>query len=189
MMKIVLFSGKAESGKTSAAKLTKDKLEALGYKVIKLSYGDYVKQTAKMLFGWNGEKDKAGRALLQWWGTDKVRAEHPNFWADTVIRLADVISDMYDFAIIDDARYENEIIRWRGYLTFAIRIERPNHTNALTMEQQEHISETALDGYRFDLTITAEGLDELDRKIGDTLIPKLAACAGEIAAKEDKAHD
>lgn len=161
--RIILFSGKAESGKTSAAKITKERLESLGLKVVKLSYGDYVKQTAKMLFGWNGEKDEAGRALLQWWGTDKVRARCPDFWVDAAIRLCGIIEDMYDFVIIDDVRYENEISRWAlsGYDYITIRVERPNHKSALTPEQLEHISETSLDDYGFDARLVADDMAEL----------------------------
>ena len=168
--KIILFSGKAECGKSSATKITKELLEALGYNVIKLSYADYVKHTAKIIFGWNGEKDDVGRQLLQWWGTDKVRKQDPNFWVDTVVRLASVIDDMFDFIIIDDVRFENEVNRWGEYKTYAVRIERPEHTSALNKEQLEHISETALDNYSFDITLTAKDMAELKEQVATVLL-------------------
>lgn len=172
-MKRVLFSGKAESGKSTAAETTKDALKARGYKVIKLSYGDYVKYTAKMLFGWDGNKDEAGRTLLQWWGTDKVRAKNPHYWVDTVIRLVDIISDMYDYVIIDDVRYPNEITRWTGYDTFTVRVERPGHENSLTPEQRAHASETSLDNYDFDVRLIAATWDELVEQVYTVLLSRI----------------
>ena len=55
-MKVILFSGKAEHGKSTAAQLTKQLLEQHGYRVVKLAFADYVKDTARRLFGWNGAK-------------------------------------------------------------------------------------------------------------------------------------
>jgi hypothetical protein len=182
-MEIILFSGKAESGKTLAAKITKERLEAKGYKVVKLSYGDYVKQTAKMLFEWDGQKDEAGRALLQWWGIDFVRDIEPDFWVDTIIRLCDVIRNMYNFVIIDDARYENEIDRWMDYdyCATAVRVERPSHENILSSVQREHISETSLDNYPFNVRLIANDSAELEKQVNDVLINKII-----FASAEDK---
>lgn len=173
--KIILFSGKAESGKSTAAGITKSRLESTGYKVAKLAYGDYVKETARMLFSWNGQKDEAGRALLQWWGTDFVRARHPHFWVDTIIRLCDVIGDMYDYILVDDTRYPNEIARWEGfgYDVLTVRVERPGHENKLTPEQRQHASETALDDYHFDLYLRAGDIDELKERVNEVLVPAI----------------
>ena len=173
-MKVLLFSGKAECGKSTAATITKRLLEERGYKVLRMSYGDYVKQTAKMLYDWNGEKDEAGRKLLQWWGTDKVRAERPNFWCDTVKRLADIVKDDFDYLIIDDARYKNEMLCWNGYETCEIRIERPSHENALTPQQRAHISETSLDDWHFNIVISAWSIAELEWAVKLVLIPTVA---------------
>jgi molybdopterin-guanine dinucleotide biosynthesis protein len=164
-MVVIVISGKAESGKTTAAKQLKEGLEYYGYRVAKLAYGDYVKFTAKQVYGWNGEKDERGRQLLQHWGTDVVRKKRPGFWVDRVVELCELIQDEFDFAIIDDARFPNEIECFRGKLSMiTIRVERPDHENALTPEQREHPSETALDDYRFTHTITAHDMDELTRR-------------------------
>lgn len=183
-MKIILLSGKAECGKSSVAKLAKERLEALGYKVVKLSYAQYVKDTAKMLFGWNGKKDEAGRALLQWWGTDKVRAKSANFWVVTVIRLAEIIRDMYDFAIIDDARFPNELNQWSAWDTYTVRVERPEHISALTPEQLSHPSETALDDYPFNIRLSARDWAELVEQVENVLMPELNPYA--MAKQEEK---
>lgn len=189
-MKIILISGKAEAGKTTTAKFLKKKLGEQGKISAIVPYGQYVKDTTKMLFDWDGNKDEKGRALLQWWGTDVVRKKHPDFWIDTVMRLAKVINDVgFDFLIIDDCRFPNEIENWKrdifgvrrhscGWRAYCwdvmtVRIERPGHENALTEKQRQHPSECALDGYNFDVTISATNQEELEYAICEQLLPKI----------------
>lgn len=191
-MKVILISGKAEAGKTTTANIIKTFLEELGKKVACTPYGQYVKDTAKLIWNWNGEKDKKGRELLQWWGTDIVRAQDPNFWVDSVIRLAKVIDKYVDYLIIDDCRFLNEIESWRAVKYVAldeatdalanrqrfsdiitIRVERPGHENALTPEQRRHPSETELDDYIFDITIRAIDKAGLYDEIVWNVMPKI----------------
>ena len=171
-MKIILISGKAEAGKTTAANIIKCYLCGIGKRAAIVPYGQYVKDTAKMIFGWNGQKDENGRQLLQWWGTDVVRKKSENFWVNTVMRLADVLDGEIDYLIIDDCRFPNEVELWKdeyGYLT--LRIERPGHENALNDEQRKHPSETALDDYEFDVTISATDFKELKEAIYEQVLP------------------
>lgn len=171
---VILISGKAEHGKSTTAGIVKRILEERGYKVAKIAFADYVKQTAQLLFGWNGAKDEAGRALLQWWGTDTVRAKDENFWVDTAIRLIGMISDMYDFVLIDDVRFDNEISRVAtAFPACSVRVSRPNHENCLTAEQRKHPSETALDDYPFDIYLTAQTVPELEEQIKAVLLPAI----------------
>ena len=95
-MKIILISGKAEAGKTTAANIIKYYLCGIGKRAAIVPYGQYVKDTAKMIFGWDGQKDENGRKLLQWWGTDVVRKKNENFWVNTVMRRADVLDGDID---------------------------------------------------------------------------------------------
>ena len=191
-MKVILISGKAEAGKTTTANIIKTFLEELGKKVACIPYGQYVKDTAKLVWNWNGEKDKKGRELLQWWGTDIVRAQDPNFWVDSVVRLAKVIDKYVDYLIVDDCRFINEIETWRAIKYVAldsatdalanrprfsdiitIRVERPGHENALTPEQRRHPSETELDNYIFDITIKAIDKAGLYDEIIWNVMPKI----------------
>ena len=174
-MTIVLFSGKAEAGKSLSASLLKTMLEAQGKRVAIIPYGDYVKHTARLVWGWDGKKDAAGRQLLQWWGTDVVRAKHPDFWAGTVARLSDALYGIVDYILVDDARYPNEILCWRYKDTslLTVRVERPGHENALTPEQRQHISETSLDNWPFDVTISATDKQELEAQIRDKVLDRL----------------
>ena len=191
-MKVILISGKAEAGKTTTANIIKTFLEELGKKVACIPYGQYVKDTAKLVWNWNGEKDKKGRELLQWWGTDIVRAQDPNFWVDSVVRLAKVIDKYVDYLIVDDCRFINEIEAWRAIKYVAldsatdalanrprfsdiitIRVERPGHENALTPEQRRHPSETELDDYVFDITIKAIDKEGLYDEVVWNIMPKI----------------
>lgn len=172
-MKIVLISGKAEAGKTTAANIIKDSLGDKASVAI-VPYGAYVKHTAKLLFNWDGKKDEAGRHLLQWWGTDIVRKQLPDFWVDTVVRLANVAQDQLDYLIIDDCRFLNEITAWRSWYPTIIRVERPGWENALTPEQRQHPSETALDDWKgFDVTLSATNIEELTNEVYTKVIPML----------------
>lgn len=167
-MIVVLFSGKAEAGKTVSSKIFKDLAQKEGKRAAVVPYGAYVKHTAKLLFDWNGSKDEEGRQLLQWWGTDVVRAQDPDFWVKAVLDLATLAKDQLDYLIVDDARFPNEIDIWEqnGFDHYAIRVERPGHENALTSEQRKHLSETALDEFQgFDYGISATDLDELRKQV------------------------
>lgn len=173
-MKIILISGKAEAGKTTAANIIKYYLCGIGKRAAIVPYGQYVKDTAKMIFGWDGQKDENGRQLLQWWGTDVVRKKNENFWVNTVMRLAAVLDGEIDYLIIDDCRFPNEIDLWKdeyGYLT--LRIERPGHDNALNDKQRKHPSEMALDDYEFDVTISATDFKELKEAIYEQVLPMI----------------
>ena len=182
---IVLISGKAEAGKTTAANILKRLIREREpeARVTIVPYAAHVKNTAKLLFDWNGVKDEAGRQLLQWWGTDVVRAQYPDFWVEEVMRLVDVARDQLDSVIIDDVRFPAAARRWSRPTTIiscragqnrrnrpmtnelTVRVERPGHENALTPEQRRHPSETALDVFPHDCHVFARDVAQLERKM------------------------
>ena len=99
-MKIYLISGKSGSGKDTFANYSKNFLEKQGKKVLIIHFADLVKYYSKQYYNWNGEKDEAGRTLLQQLGTDKMRSINPNYWARTVsefIYMSDHFND-FDYA-------------------------------------------------------------------------------------------
>jgi len=185
-MKVILISGKAEAGKDTVAAILKKAfadLDAVSIPPVKehisvrLAYGDYVKDTAREIWDWDGQKNEKGRALLQWWGTEYVRTKSPSFWVDTVIRLARIIYDDVDYLLVTDVRFPNEIKEWVNTLfeedLITVRVERPGHVSALTAEQLVHISETALDGWQFDVVLTATDMDGLIAEVHEKLLPIL----------------
>jgi hypothetical protein len=172
-MTIISLSGKAECGKNLAGELLKIKLEEKNKSCILLAYADLLKYLAQKYFGWNGIKDEVGRNLLQQIGTDKFRKSSPTFFVDFIIKLVDVIKNDFDYAIITDCRFVNEIQQWKKnqYNIISVHIERLNYTNQLTKEQQNHPSETKLDYYEFDYYIKSNtGKENMEKEIDKLLI-------------------
>lgn len=154
---IITLSGKAESGKDFCAKIMKEYLEGGGFKPIIIHQADYLKYICKTYFGWDGEKDEKGRQLLQYVGTDLVRAKYPNYWVDATLNAILILKETYDFFLIPDTRFPNEITLMREhYMLASVLVVRPNHVNKLTPKQRLHASETALDNFQFDYTIVGE---------------------------------
>jgi hypothetical protein len=164
-MKLINLSGHAECGKTTVAKMLKEELQAGGKKVLLMSYAGYLKYICQAYFGWDGKKDETGRKLLQYVGTDLVRKRDPDFWVKTIVDFVKVFGRDFDFIIMDDCRFVNEVEYPIIHFVDAcsVRINRPEHVNSLTEQQRLHPSEIALDDYnKFDYSIiNPEGLDNL----------------------------
>lgn len=166
--KILCISGKAQNGKDSCAKFFKDELKKSGKSVITIHYADYLKKLAKQHFGWDGKKDEKGRELLQYLGTDIVRKRSPLFWVNVVMLTVDSVFADYDYIIIPDCRFENEIKYWQDsdFDTVSIRVVRTgDFDDGLTEEQRHHPSETDLDDYPMDIIIEAENLKEMELSV------------------------
>jgi len=168
---IISLSGKARHGKDSTVKIIQDKLESQNKKCLHMAYGNLVKYICKEYFNWNGQKDEKGRTILQQIGTNKIRSKEPNFWVDFIINLLNVIGEDYDYILISDCRFLNEIQRYmeEGYYIITIYVERLNFDNGLTEEQKNHPSETALNDYEFDYYLEAKNLNELECEISSKL--------------------
>ena len=173
-MKILCISGKAQHGKDTSAAIFRDKYTAAGKKVLIIHNADLLKFMCKQLFGWNGEKDDYGRHLLQYVGTDVIRRQEPDFWIEFIKKVADFFNGEWDYIIIPDCRFPNEIDYLRGgnYDVIHIRVVRPNFVSPLTPEQQQHPSETALDGVQPDIYL-----------LNDSTIPALAEKIENIITK------
>lgn len=168
MQKLILIGGKAESGKDYSAKYIKKYLENKNKKVIILHFADELKFYAKEYFGWNGNKDKLGRFLLQSLGTDIVRSRCPDYWVESVARFIRVFQNEFDYFLIPDLRFPNESNYFKNndYPVIVLKTNRLNYQNSLTPEQRLHKSEVALDDYIFDYEINAEsGVENLEREL------------------------
>ena len=168
MVKVITISGKAQAGKDTTARLLKDQLNSNGRNVVILHYADLLKYQATTLFGWNGKKDETGRSLLQKLGTDIVRKYNENYWADYVVGVLKMYDGEWDYALIPDARFPNEIAMMKAnFDTISLKVV-SDYDNGLTTEQQNHPSETALDDFEFDYTLfndrTIPGLGEALQK-------------------------
>ena len=123
---------------------------------------------ATTYYGWDGEKDKKGRELLQKLGTDLGCTNNPNVWVNCVKEIVKALQTEYDFVLIPDVRFPNEM-DWSDtlFFTFTIRVNRQNedgtpYINHLTEEQKQHPSEVALDGYRFNYEIYNQNINDIN---------------------------
>lgn len=178
MNNIILISGKACHGKDTFAKFLKEGLENKGKRVLICHYGDLLKFIAKAYLGWNGKKDEEGRKLLQQVGTGLIREKEPNFWVDFVIKMLRYFGYMYDYVLIPDVRFPNEVDKVKeafGDNVFHFRVVRPAFISDLTPEQLKHPSETALDDYPPDCELLNDGtLKEFEEGVkADSFLKKI----------------
>jgi len=173
---VILLVGKAEAGKTLSANIIKEELEKLGKTSLVLSFAGYLKFIAKSYYKWDGKKNEEGRTLLQHLGTDVVRKKNPDFWAKTVFDFILTFDGEFDYFILDDTRFINEIDIFQEFDPFcytSVRIIRLDHENSLSPAQRLHPSETELDGVQLDTIVSSvSGEDELRKKIKDKLFSK-----------------
>ena len=157
-MRVILISGSARFGKDSVAFIMKELLEKQKKKVLIIHYADNLKLFAKNYFGWSGQKDQKGRELLQWLGTDVVRKNYEDTWVDMIVALLKGIKTLYDYVIIPDVRFPNEIDKMcDNFDCITACVIRPNFDNGLTEEQKKHPSETALDNYPMEYELINDG--------------------------------
>jgi hypothetical protein len=166
---VILISAKAQHGKDSFADaFIKEAQDKLGFRCLRIKYGDFVKMVATSYYGWNGKKDEAGRELLQKLGTDLGRKNNPLVWISCVKEVVKALQTEYDFVLIPDCRFPNEL-DWQDtdFFTFTVRLNRKNedgtdYINNLTEEQKAHPSEISLDDYGFNYVIENKNLEDIE---------------------------
>jgi len=148
--------------------MVKEALEDYGNSVLITHFGDLVKHICTKFFDWDGKKDEYGRHLLQYVGTDIVRKQNPDYWVNFIIGILRFFEDNWDYVVIPDARFPNEINRLvdSGFKVTHMRVVRSNYQSTLTEEQQSHPSETALDDVIPDILIMNNGtLEDLESSV------------------------
>lgn len=110
------------------------------------------------------EKKDVFRLGLQWWGTEFRRGlSGPDYWVDQLKIRLDAARAMFAekpgaLIVVTDVRFPNEadFVRAEGGLLVQVRRE------SLQAGHDLHLSETALDDYEFDYTLTSgEGVEKL----------------------------
>lgn len=152
MKKVILISGKAESGKNYVADMIYLLLTKLGLKVQFFAFGDYLKFICQKYLGWNGNKDEDGRTYLQYVGTGICRKYDESFFSGKVAELIRLFGDRWDIVIITDLRFLSELQDIKSSFddVTTVRINRPGYESKLTEEQKSNQSEVELDNYEFD---------------------------------------
>lgn len=185
-MKIIMISGKAGSGKDTIANFFKDELIASNKRVLVMHFADLVKYYATQYFNWDGEKNEAGRSLLQEIGTTVMRGRYPEYWAEIIGKFIDAYTipehSFFDYILIPDWRFINEYEVVYDYAaiqnneTITIRIERYDDAGLkwknpnMTSDQLNHISECELDNFAFNWIIENRGtLEDLRNSVDEIL--------------------
>lgn len=178
---LVVFSGKARSGKSESSKIIKSLYKNTKYKVKIWSFAKELKILAKSLLGWDGDKTtyylsngdldtSKGRGLLISFG-QKMREVKETVWVDFTMKKI-YKSEKNKKAIIhciDDARFRNEINIIKQYSNcIIIRIKKESSLNI------NDVSENDLDNEKFDLYIENNGTkkelkNQLKKIVGNIL--------------------
>ncbi|NMA50452.1 MAG: hypothetical protein GX951_01200 [Mollicutes bacterium] len=166
-MRIFLIAGKSGSGKNEVARLIKE------YYIYKLeesaitSYSKYIKNFALELTDWDGTSANKPRDFMQKIG-DVIRKENPNYFTSNMIKDIAVYRNYVKNLIISDVRMPGEIDKIRESFddVYAIYVVNQFAQSKLTIEQQSHITENALEDYMdFDYTIANDVMDNLKDKV------------------------
>lgn len=115
--KYIGICGRLQNGKTTSAQLIK--LRNSEYEIC--SFGNELKKIAKEL-GWNENKDKKGRKILQHLGTEVCRNIDDDYWVKKLEKY--IKKNNYKYIIIDDIRFQNEADFIKKNNGFLIHIER-----------------------------------------------------------------
>lgn len=167
-MKIYLIAGKAGSGKGEVAKLLKQEYLSKNKKAIITEYSKYLKMYAKEIIGWDGNNPKPRKFLQDLGVTIKDNMDMPNMLINRMIEDLKIYSLYFDVAIIADVRYPDEIDKIKEAFPdcTSVYIENQFGKSILTVEEQMHITETALENYdKFDNIIINDELEKLDNKV------------------------
>lgn len=167
-MRIFVIAGKAGSGKGEVAKLIKE------YYIYKMEtsvitgYSKYLKKFALEMTEWDGQEGNKPRKFLQEFGS-KIRGYDKNYFTRRMVEDINVyeLGDVKN-VIIEDARMPEEIERLKENYdeVYSIYVVNQFAPSKLSLEEQAHITEIALEDYDdFDYTIANDSLDELKTKV------------------------
>ena len=144
--KIIILTGKAQSGKNATANIIKKHFEKQNKKTVIISYAKYLKDYAKEIINWNGKESTKPRDFLQQLGVELIKNQiDENMLINRIKEDIKVYEYFFDVIIISDARFKDEIENIKNANTVVIKIK--GKENKLTNNQKQHITETALDDY------------------------------------------
>ena len=145
--KIIILSGKAQSGKNECVEIIKDYYNDKGKKCIIISYASYLKEYAKNVLGWDGSDPKP-RDFLQQVGVELIKNKiNPRLLIERIIDDIKVYSYFFDVIVVSDARFVSEIVDVKDNFSNVSVIHINGRDNSLTLEQKNHSTETGLDDF------------------------------------------
>ena len=149
--RLVGLAGYAGSGKDTAAEI----LMAAGYQ--RLGFADPLKELATRI-GWDGQKDDAGRKLLQDLGLGARDVLGDDVWINALL------SKVTGPTVVTDVRFANEVHAIHSHGGVVVRIVRPDTHPAL-----DHISETGIDHLALPELVNDADVFELHLRLLDLL--------------------
>lgn len=172
MKTIVLINGVARSGKDTLAELLMPYLCDQDQTGFILPNALSVKEMAKNVYGWDGEKDERGRSLL----IDITNTGYkydPMFWEKRAVshlkHVEKGLNTAFDYVIVPDFRYPvtQRYYIACGYRVVTIYIVRPEFDNELGVNKFD-VSEMPMD-IDFDFVVKndsdLEALEEYAKRI------------------------
>ena len=174
---IVLVAGKARSGKGEVASYMEKILKKEGKKVILSPYTKYLRRYIAEVTGEDFDDENKPRDLLQKISSEliKKKLSNPNFFIHRQQEDLSFYLYFMDVVIIPDVRFPEEIdaIKEKFSNVFSIGVKRKDYISTLTKEQQEDITEIALDDYHnYDIELENTSLEKLQSDVLD-MIKKL----------------
>ena len=169
-MKLVVFGGKANSGKDTSAEYLDRFYEEKGLKVVNIQIAYYIKMYAKQIGNWDGAEDTKPRDLLQRIGTEVIRNTiDKDFFIKRILEDIEVYSHFFDVITISDARFHREFdkIRKKFPEAYCVHVTRPNYVSRLTAKQKAHATEAEVDTYpKYDYELVNDGtLEDLEKRV------------------------
>lgn len=173
-MKLILFGGRANSGKDTSADILDNMYRERGLKVVNIQIAYYMKMYAKQIANWDGDNETKPRALLQELGTEVIRKQiDEDFFINRIIQDIDVYSRYFDVITISDCRFPREFdkIKKRYKEAYNVHVTRPNYVSHLTKAEKAHITEQLVDSYnKYDYELINDGtIEELEEKVKDLM--------------------
>lgn len=154
MIKIGLC-GKMRAGKDTAADILQKKIEADGFKVIRLAFADPLKRIAGMVQKQLQLPEEKDRELLQMLG-QWARSKDGNIWVKQIERVLDSEYMQNTAVIVTDVRFPNECasLKARGFTV--LRIEARECLRIARGAEESRIndvSETSTESIDVDLVV------------------------------------
>lgn len=166
-MKIFLVAGKAGSGKGEVAKVIKEFYTYKKETVVITEFSKYLKLMAKEITDWDGNPETKPRKFLQELG-DIARDIDSKYLIGNMIQDLKVFGRTVDNVIIADVRFPEELedIKLNFDNVYTIYVENQFSASTLSIEEQSHITETALEGYDdFDYILPNDDFSKLKDKV------------------------
>lgn len=166
-MKIFVVAGKSGSGKGEVAKMINEFYTYKLKRCIITEYSKYLKLFAKELTDWDGVSANKPRDFLQQFGSE-IRAYDKYYFTKRMVEDINIYSKSVDVLIISDARMPEEIEELKENFddVVSILVENQFAPSKLTVAQQAHITEVALENYDdFDYIIANDELEKTKEKV------------------------